>query len=202
MVAVKSIFAVFLLAIGLGYLRLAIPWLGHLQTQIAPYWIVSALVALAGLALGAIHLSFGKTSAQSIRKGFGVALISLGTFFALGGASQPSPVHWQLDADRAIATAKSAQKPVFIDFGAQWCTACKELEHDFSSREFVAEIDRFVPVRVDGSFYDDQFKRYCDRYEVDGLPVMVVLNSRGEVAHIFRSRVPLGEILSVLRAVR
>jgi thiol:disulfide interchange protein DsbD len=188
-----------LIGLALGYLRVAFCGFARLQLALGTYWIALIIAVVAGLALGAVHLSFGKSAVQSLRKAAGITLVSVGAFGLLGVF--PSPVNWQLDADKAIATAKSSQKPVFIDFGAEWCTACKELEHEFSSRDFVTEIDRFVPVRIDGTHYDAQFTRYCDRYQVDGLPVMIVLNSRGEVAHVFRSRVPINDIVNVLRDV-
>ncbi|MBM4395246.1 MAG: thioredoxin family protein [Deltaproteobacteria bacterium] len=68
-----------------------------------------------------------------------------------GTASLP----WRADAEAALADAKAREVPAVLDAGAEWCAACKELEHVTFTDEKVAEaLSGFVPIRVDMTDFD------------------------------------------------
>lgn len=67
---------------------------------------------------------------------------------ALAGDSAPS-IKWH-QYDEGMALAKSQNKLAVIDFGADWCGACKELdETTFSDEDVISLQDRCVFIRVD-----------------------------------------------------
>ena len=199
LVAVKSIIGLFLIGLALGYVRVAFSGFARLQLALGTFWIALIIAVVAGLALGAVHLSFGKSMLQSLRKATGIVLVSVGAFGLLGVF--PSPVNWQLDADKAIATAKSAQKPVLSTSAQSGARPAKSSNtsflHAISSPKSTASCPCESTVRTT----TPNLRAIRDRFQVDGLPVMIVLNSRGEVAHVFRSRVPINDIVNVLRDV-
>lgn len=84
--------------------------------------------------------------------------------------------------DDALAKAKADCRPVLIDFFADWCAACKELDtHTYVSPEVRAESERFVTVKVDGTVDHDVLDGLYERFGVQGLPTVAFINPSGDV---------------------
>jgi thiol:disulfide interchange protein DsbD len=171
--------------------------------------IIGAGLLVAGVALGAVHLTFHDHSPSvRVRKGLGIAL-SVAGLAALVGYTQVVPegahIAWGDDYRAAVARAKTEQKPMLVDFGASWCGACKELEQKtFSDPRVVREGGRFIPVRVDLSPGKDnpEKREFLASYAQRGLPLVVLHKPSGEVAARVTSFVEAEEFLHLMRAVR
>ncbi len=82
--------------------------------------------------------------------------------------------------DAALAKAKAAHQPVFIDFGAEWCTACKELDKTtFVDAAVRAEAARFVGIKVDATTETPALNAIQERFGVVGLPTIAFIGSDG-----------------------
>ena len=69
-----------------------------------------------------------------------------------------------------------------IDFGAEWCAACKELERDtYVQPTVVTESSRFINIKVDATNEDDLIDALYDRFDVQSLPTVAFISSEGEV---------------------
>ncbi|MBN1825019.1 MAG: protein-disulfide reductase DsbD [Candidatus Eisenbacteria bacterium] len=106
-------------------------------------------------------------------------LLPIGT--AAGPAGDGAEISWIRDHDAGLAAAREAGRPVMIDFTAQWCAACKELEHvTYRDPAVIAESRRFTMVLVDCTRKDAVIEALLDRYHVKGLPTIVWIDSSGE----------------------
>jgi thiol-disulfide isomerase/thioredoxin len=84
--------------------------------------------------------------------------------------------------EEALARAKADCKPVMIDFFADWCAACKELDqHTYVAKDVVAESQRFVTIKVDGTNENDLTDGLYEKFGVKGLPTVAFLSPTGEV---------------------
>jgi thiol:disulfide interchange protein DsbD len=105
------------------------------------------------------------------------------------------------EAGRAKATAEG--KPVMIDFGASWCTACKELEHEtFPDPRIRTEAQRFIAIHVDAS--DDDIPETAavkKKYGVVGLPVVIMLDKDGKEIVRFNEFVKPEPFLAAMKKV-
>jgi thioredoxin:protein disulfide reductase len=201
MEAVKSIFGLLMLGAGLYYLRLGFPALGEALDPLGQSGWLGPLLLAVGVALGALHLSFKMSSAaDKARKAVGVAFSTLGLLaFVAWANTGPAPdagggapsISWTVvkdepDAgarfDAALAAAKAQCRPVMIDFFAEWCVACKELDHrtypDAAVRE---EAQRFTSVKIDATNESAGLEELQKRFHVVGLPTIVFVDSRGRV---------------------
>ena len=61
------------------------------------------------------------------------------------------------DLSRAVAQAGRQNRPVMLDFYADWCVTCKELEkYTFSDPAVVAALEEFVLLQADVTANDEQ----------------------------------------------
>jgi thiol:disulfide interchange protein DsbD len=202
---VKSFFGVALVALAFGYLRDAFPVLGHFFSGVGatlgkPLGIALSVAMVAvGMLLGAIHLSFKARIEEFMLKGVGVVMVAVAVLVrTASGAVAPAshdhtPLAWQItfkaeesnSADpfeTALAKAKADCKPVMIDFYADWCAACKELDtNTYSESSVAAESQRFVNIKVDGTNDHDVLTTLYARFGVSGLPTVAFVDPMGEV---------------------
>src|SRR5262249_34672942 len=157
-------------------------------------WLAAGLAA-AGILLGAIHRSFGAGPRDAVLKGAGVALVAgavLLRLSALNVGVESTGLVWNLrDAGEgagagpggaALVRARAEHKPVMIDFFAEWCAACKELDREtYVAPTVVAEASRFVRIKVDGTNALDPLDALYARFGVNGLPTVAFVSSDGKV---------------------
>ncbi|MBX5481926.1 MAG: thioredoxin family protein [Myxococcaceae bacterium] len=169
----------------------------------------AAVLTAVGVLLGAVHLSFKEDSAQRVRKAVGVGVVVVaillrisalgaphtGDLWVKAGWAEPpkKTFNWQLSFPNESVTdvsafnalldkAKAEGRPVMIDFFAEWCAACKELDrHTYVAPPVIDESTRFVTIKVDATsnppFLDDLY----DRFGVEGLPTVAFVDSHGTI---------------------
>jgi thiol:disulfide interchange protein DsbD len=171
MTRVKIGFGIVFLALALYYLHPHLP-------RGRGWMIAGVLLLAAGLAAGAwraIHEV--EPARRRWRKAGGRALVAIGLYalatpWLPGGArdavANPS---WLVSEAAGLSQARAQAKPLLVDFSAEWCVACKELERfTFSDPRVIALSQRFVPVRVDATDRTPEIDALMRRYGILGLP--------------------------------
>jgi len=70
--------------------------------------------------------------------------------------------------------AKNKGKKVMLDFYADWCTSCKELEEvTFSDTLVKAKMDKYVLIQADLTKNSDENKALSKKYGVFGPPAIL-----------------------------
>ena len=171
-----------------------------------PQWLFNTLLGVAVVmiasAYGAFEPNESLSSKGRVRKGMMLAAFVIGLVFAgmglldkagvsLGGgagqmmaAAQPSvpKLAWQKYSDQALHDAIQAKKPVLIDFFAEWCGACKELEHETFTDARVRDLsEKFVLLQIDATDDFPGLDKLKSTYGVMGLPTMVFYDGTGVV---------------------
>jgi len=150
-----------------------------------PSLIKDGLLFLVMIMAG-IHLGWLDKTGQG-RKRFGFIKKSLSIVIALTGivllvsAIQPRQgVAWQPYSLEAMASAKDAQRPVLLDFYADWCLPCKELDHRTFADDRVVDLSqRFAMLRLDLTRRQPHQNEILRRYRVRGVPTVIFFNSKG-----------------------
>ena len=205
MEVVKSTFGIALVCLALLYLKDAFPFARQALNSVAQALVHVAPVGAAAVALGvlvgALHRSFHGDKRDQGLKFAGVTLAVLGLFMRLGvspSAAEGKPtVAVAKPGDKpedlrqvpgtfttleaGLKAAQAQHKPVLIDFGAEWCAACKELEKDtYPAPEVKAELSRFIAIKVDCTDETDAIEALYKKYGVQGLPTVVFMGVDGK----------------------
>jgi thiol:disulfide interchange protein DsbD len=194
MVWVRKIFGFILLAMALYFLQPLFP--DPLLYSLA----MALLLALAGIYLAWVEptRTEGKLFAV-LRNLVGIGFFIVALLFAQGGiknsidrriselASQsgrvPSPgsIQWLAYSEARLLEADKEGRPVFIDFYADWCIPCHELDKKtFSDPEVAALSRQFLMVKADLTLsLNAQTRKLRKRYGVAGVPTLVFLGADG-----------------------
>ena len=124
---------------------------------------VYALVLIAGVALGATD--------------------PLAPWSALGGSRQEPTfrsIKSVADLDRAVAAAHEDGRPVMLDFYADWCVSCKEMEkYTFTDPSVQAALGHAILLRADVTRNDADDQALLGHFGIYGPPTIAFYGADG-----------------------
>ena len=205
MVAVRNSFGFMMLGLAIWMLSRILP--GNVTMLL---WAV--LVFMAGVFMGGLTtLTRESTGPQKLGKGFGFLAIVYGIVLLLGGLSggsnplQPlaavsmgggasvaeeahalpfQRIKTVADLDKELQRASSQGKTAFLDFYADWCVSCKEMEaYTFTDGAVQAELSNTVWIQADVTANDEQDQELLKRFGVFGPPTIIFFGADGQQRH-------------------
>ena len=205
MVAVKSAFGFMLLGLAIWMLSRILP--GSVTLALWALLIVMSGVFLGGLTT----LGPDSNATQKLGKGFGFLAIIYGLLLLLGaltGGSNPlKPLasvsfggagvtvagqqHLEFqriktvdDLDREIDAAAADGKTAMLDFYADWCVSCKEMEaYTFTDAGVQAALANTVLLQADVTANDETDQALLQRFGVFGPPTIIFFGTDGQQRH-------------------
>ncbi len=89
---------------------------------------------------------------------------------------------WVYSLKDGLKKAQSLNKPVIIDFYADWCLPCIEIDNKTFHHAKVEEVLKdFVPIKINCSLETPSCKAAVSQYEVLGWPTLFFLDSKLEL---------------------
>lgn len=197
---IKAIFGVMLLGI-------AIWMMGRVLDENTTLLLWGGLAIFVAVNIGALE-PLGKHPAWSSRsnvKALGFMILLYGISLLVGGmVGAKSLLHpldpflsTKLEASTAVNTHKKFEKitsieeldailsenkgsRVMVDFYADWCTSCKELEEKtFRDETVKTAMDDYVLVQVDVTENDDAANAITKKYNIFGPPAILFFDEKG-----------------------
>ena len=103
------------------------------------------------------------------------------------------------DADKGFNEAKSSDKKVLLDFYADWCASCRELEEKtWVAPEFAGLSDEWIFLKLDLTKMTPELKNLQYKYEVRGMPTIIFFNSEGEETGRFSGFKTAPEVINLM----
>ncbi|OED40986.1 hypothetical protein AB833_10870 [Chromatiales bacterium (ex Bugula neritina AB1)] len=197
----KAIFGVMLLGVAIWMLDRVLPaW--------AIMILYALLLIVVGMFMGAFE-TFQENVAgwRRVSKGFGYVAVVYGTLLIIGvatgkgsllrpldglstanSASQTSAEHVVftpvkgIDAfEAALADAQSQNKPVILDFYADWCISCKEMEaFTFTDPKVARLMNKAVLLQADVTKNDEDDKAMLKKFGMFGPPAIIFYDRQGQ----------------------
>lgn len=159
--------------------------------------------------LGGVYLGWIELSAKNAKRFFAFQKI-LGTLAVVFGLflmmTPQGGVVWETYRSGILEEAKASAQPVILDFYADWCIPCHELDQfTYSDPRVSQALVRFRKIKVNATFMDaDEIRRLIDRFHVYGVPTIVFLDAEGREVESLRMNgfVPPDEFIEYLRTSR
>jgi thiol:disulfide interchange protein DsbD len=192
---VEQLFGFVLIGLALYFLDPVVP--NNLMARILPYY-----AAAAGIFLGFITPE-GKTWRPFLilRSAIGIAAV-IALVFLLYPRKASEPLEFEPFTSELLASATEQRKPVLIDFSAEWCIPCREMEHStFIDPSVVTESKRFVRMKANLTAQDKRTEELTSKYEIQGVPTTMLIDSAGKVKQRKVGYIGPHEFLSDLRNV-
>jgi thiol:disulfide interchange protein DsbD len=113
----------------------------------------------------------------------GTACLVMATLWVTALAMRGPGIDWHSYSEQTLQQATEQGKPVIIDFSADWCAPCRELEEvTFHHAEVVRQAENgFAMIKVDVTKGGNPLhERLLKEYDIKGVPTIVFLDTRGE----------------------
>jgi len=182
---------------GLILVGMAIYFLLPLLPNESAGYILPIYMILAG-----VFVLFFEKKAKSV-KGFqifktlfSVLIISIAVYALV--PSDTKSVAWQPYSEEAVA--EISNRGVIIDFYADWCIPCKELDaFTFSNPEVIEVSEEFETYKADlTESLSPEVEHLREKYKIVGVPTVLILNSKGEEVERITGFVTAEEFLNIM----
>lgn len=187
---IKALFGLLLLAV-------AIQLLSRILPPVITMGLWASLLIFTGIYSGA--LEHARTNQDKFRQGVGIITLIYGILILIGasqGSHNPLQPLVQLSAAAPLATEnapvstlsalkqallQAKGKPVMLDFYADWCESCKEMDATtFKDPEVKQALERVVMIKIDVTHHNSETQALMKDFNVVAPPTFLFYNKKGE----------------------
>ncbi len=193
MEAVKHIFGFLLIGMAIYFINPLLP------KPVAQYSLPVYMI------LVGVYLLFFEKFGNKI-KGFRIfkiafSIIAIATAVYWVYPTQTNSIDWQPYNAEVFDNAKGNSKKILIDFYADWCIPCKELDAlTFSDANVIAASEEFVNMKADlTKTLSPEVEKLRQQFSIVGVPTVLVIDSNGNEVDRITGFLNAEEFLKILQ---
>ncbi len=167
---------------GFVLLGMALYFLSPLLSRSLLAWIVPCFLAVAGLYLGFFDPSGNALRYFPVaRQAFGTLVLAGSLWSGLPSGSAASAITWQTFSAAALEGARINGRSAVVDFRADWCLPCLEMERTtFVDPKVTSTARNFAMLRADVTEDSRENEETLSRHEVLGVPTTIFYDRTGK----------------------
>lgn len=168
---------------GLALIAMAIYFVSPLLSSGLQTWLLPVYMIAAAFYYGVFDSS-GKSSVWflKVKTFISMVVLAMALMTLIPAVSlDKAAADWQNYDTKILQKADQEDQKVIIDFYADWCNPCKELEHmTFSDPRVVEALENYTLLKVDlttANAYTDSLRKV---YNIAGVPTIMFLDADGK----------------------
>jgi thiol:disulfide interchange protein DsbD len=201
MVTIKYFFGVVLLGVAIWFMSRILP-------PPVSLFLWGTLIAVSAIYMGALDWRISREGWSRLWQGLAIVLLIYGATMIVGSAGGNGDPFRPLafsdsgraarttnlpfariksseDLDKVLLQASGEGKIVMLDFYADWCIACKEMEHfTFSRAEVHAVLANAILLQADVTANDETDQALMKRFDIIGPPAILFFSNGKELRHL------------------
>ena len=202
MIGVRRVFGVILVA-------MAAYFAAPLMPGVTGHWLISADLIFGALDLLIVdRTGHDQPTIDRVMRLLAAAMLVAGVLMAPAvrldratAAESSGHLAWQAYDSAGVEAAIAAGGPVILDFSADWCAPCRELdEKTFPDPDVSALLEGYSRFKVDLTRSSDENQELATEYRVMGVPTVIVFSKGEEIFRITGFEAP-AQFLKRLQAV-
>jgi len=196
LVWVERVFGVLLLA-------LAAYFVAPLMPRTVSRLLLPSLAAAGGIYLGFVDRSGARMRYfPAFKRLTGIAAVLLAIWVAVPQQAE-SAIAWQPFDVASLDAARRSGRPAVIDFLADWCIPCREMDQTtFVQADVRQQAERFAMFKADITHDSKRTSALVERYQVRGVPTLILFDGTGTEVKRLVGYVGAHELAAAMRNVR
>ena len=196
MEGVRNIFGFILIAMAIYFLDPLLPEI--LSTYLLPLFLIGS----------ALYILFIDKLANDVRgyrifKSVFSVIIIAASVWILWPVEKQSP-EWEKYTTEIYEASLNSNDKIIIDFYADWCIPCKELDAlTFSDPEVIKALSEFNSYKVDMTkTMSDETALIREKFKIIGMPTVLLIDSKGEEIHRITGFLNAEEFLKLISDIK
>jgi len=175
MVGVRQIFGFLLVGMAIYFIRPLLP--SVIESRILWFYAIFCGIYLI------LFSRIGNTSTAFtfIKNLLAIVAILIGTWFLKPEKVGTAEMQWQKYSTDVFETARQENRPIIIDFYADWCIPCKELDqYTFADPEVIRLSKNFALFKIDlTGTVSPEIKTVQEKFNIKGVPTIIFITGNG-----------------------
>lgn len=191
--SVKHIFGLIMLGMAIYFLLPLFP------KEISGFFLPVFMIISAIYLLFFDKSSVGNKGFQIFKNILSVLILAFAVYLLIPSDSES--IKWEKYSDSSYKSALENKKPVMLDFYADWCIPCKELDAmTFTDPEVIKASSSFATFKADMTkSLSPEVEALRNKFKIIGVPTVIILNSSGQEVSRITGFMPPEEFIKLLQ---